>query len=914
MSIESQGFNSTDIAVIGMSLKTPGADNLDEFWNIIKNGHNVVTDYSNIDEKKVLMYEQKVSGKQKFIKANTNIKGIELFDADFFDINAKDASNMDPQQRLFLECAWHALENAGYDSKQYDGLIGMYAGVYANYYLLANLYSSLSDSNLFSEMQYMMSNEKDHTTTFAAYKMDLNGPVVTVQSACSTSLAAVHMACESLLNYSSDIILAGAATLTIPQRPGYYYYEGGLISKDGNCRPYDVDATGTIYSDGVGVVVLKRLSDAIEDGDTIHAIIKGSAMNNDGALRVGYTAPGVKGQQEVISRALMISGVEAESITYIEGHGTGTPLGDSIELQALQNAFRNLTDKVGFCALGSLKSNLGHLGPASGVCGMIKTILSMKNRVIPPNINFEMPNENLDVFNSPLYINTELTPWVTKTYPIRAGVSSFGLGGTNVHIILEEAPKINFNKTQSDKNKLLIISARSYSALRKKIEDLYYFFDKHPDVNLDDTAYTLQVGRRSFEHRCYITLKCIKELKEAIANNGKGFKVSYVDNKHKSSVFYVLNNDSMCDDIFINELCKEEGYFNELWCKCNSIIKDRYLTDINNLNDNDIHYNTTKNLRKFVEQYCIGSAFIDLGVIPKGLIGDGIGIFVNAVLANVFDFKDGLELMRLYNCIKSSDNNKKYISEYLQYLKNISYKKERFINYTSFEGEKLKMAEVSSIDFWINIVEKRFDLYDSIVDVKNNDEIFIFFNAIRDKSVFNKLNNKNCILLKDINNDKGNIENIYNALGELWLKGININWNNYHRSEKRKRIPLPLYPFERKRYWVDAKEYKTSNKKFSKKSSYIYLYGEKLKNYVPPRNEIEDIISEVWEDTLGIKPVGIKENFFELGGNSLLASSIYMKLKEEFDVDINLKDFLENQTVEEVSRLIESKKCTSIEE
>ncbi len=922
MSLSEIEINETDIAIIGMALRTPGADNVEQFWDILLNSYEVVSDYVALDEKVVLESEQNLGSADRFVKANTAIKGIDLFDAEFFDIRSNDAAIMDPQQRLFLECAWEALENAGYDVNQYSGTIGLYGGVYANYYLLTNLFPSYNDNSLFSEMQMMISNEKDHATTFIAYKMNLNGPVVTVQSACSTSLAAVHMACESLLTYSSDIILAGAATVTIPQRPGYYYYEGGILSKDGHCRPYDANASGTIYSDGVGVVVLKRLSDAVRDGDNIYAVIKGSAMNNDGSMRVGYSAPGVKGQIEVITRAHMVSGVNPETITYIEGHGTGTPLGDRIELEALHQVFTKRTKKKGFCALGSVKSNIGHLGPASGVCGLIKTVLSIKNAIIPPSLNFETPNEYLDSFDSPFYVNTVVCPWVTEGYPRRAGVSSFGLGGTNVHVVLEEAPEVS-EVSEGRKVKLFSVSARTYSALRKKLEDLLNFLKKNPEMNSSDISYTLHVGRKAFEHRCFMAFEDINEVIETIENNGRGFAVSYVKDESTLPIFFVFGGECRVRYEIINQLCNQEKGFRRRWNECCTLIRNTYNIDIGSVCNNNYMYEnkTVQGFVQFALQYALAGLWKDWGIEPKGLIGFGIGLYVCGCIADIFSLEEAIEFVRLYCCV----NNDNYFSveskdsflKYNQFVKKVNYRHGSLPVYTFDTFETLYAEETHNYNFWENVIIKKMEHSINVLNITAVDRaVFIVMNDIMSLNgmlLLDEIKNKNCSVYASIgNSEKAGIKQLYEALGYVWLKGVNVNWYKFYKDEKRRRVPLPTYPFERKRYWVEEGKKKATLLNRKRSVSYLFLKPDQLKNYVPPRNEIEDIIAEIWEDSLGIKPVGIKDNFFELGGNSLIGAAIHMHIKDVFDIDMDLRSFFENQTVESMAQFVKNKQSQGI--
>ena len=430
-----------DIAIIGMTGRFPGARNLEEFWHNLRDGVESISVFTD-EELTAAGIDPGTLNDPRYVKIGTVLDGVELFDARFFGFNPREAEIIDPQQRLFLECAWEALEQAGHNPDIYPGLIGVYAGAGSNTYRLFNLLGPAGHRASVSDYQLMLGNNNDFLTTRVSYKLGLRGPSMSIQTACSTSLVAVHVACQSLLNYQCDVALAGGVSVYLPQKRGYQYEEGGIMSRDGRCRAFDAKATGLAPGSGVGVVVLKRLADAVADGDTIYAIIKGSAINNDGSLKVGYTAPNVDGQAAVIATAQAVAGVAPRTIGYIEAHGTGTVVGDPIEFTALNQVFRQSTDARGICAIGSLKTNIGHADAAAGVAGLIKAALALKHKKIPPSLNFEEPNPAIDFANSPFYVNTKLTDWKTNGQPRRAGVSSFGIGGTNAHVIVEEAPEL----------------------------------------------------------------------------------------------------------------------------------------------------------------------------------------------------------------------------------------------------------------------------------------------------------------------------------------------------------------------------------------------------------------------------------------------------------------------------------------
>ena len=431
-------MTDSDIAIISMAGRFPHAPHLDDFWRNLRDGRESVVQLSD-EELLAAGVDAAMLQNPDYVKSGVFLDDYDLFDNSFFGLTPREAALIDPQQRVFLECAWEALEAAGYDAARYAGAIGVFAGVSISTYLI-NLFSNRSELGTVSTFQLLMSNDKDFLPTRVSYKLDLHGPSVTVQTACSTSLVAVHLACQSLLNGESDMALAGGASIPIPQRRGYLYQEGNINSPDGHCRAFDADAQGTIGGSGVGVVLLKRLADALDDGDTIHAVIKGSAVNNDGAMKVGYTAPSVEGQAKVVAEALSIAGVDPDTVTYIEAHGTGTTLGDPIEIAALQKVFAARTTKKNFCGIGSVKTNIGHLDTAAGVAGLIKTVLALRHKELPPSLHFTRPNSKIDFANSPFYVNASLRAWENGETPRRAGVSSFGIGGTNAHVVLEEAP------------------------------------------------------------------------------------------------------------------------------------------------------------------------------------------------------------------------------------------------------------------------------------------------------------------------------------------------------------------------------------------------------------------------------------------------------------------------------------------
>src|SRR5947209_4621823 len=489
----------TDIAIIGMVGRFPGARTLAQFWRNLTQGVESVSFFPQDPG-----FPTSISP-GKYVPARAVVDDIELFDPTFFGYSPAEASIMDPQQRLFLECSWEALEDAGYDPGAYPGAISLYAGSTTNTYLLTQ-FSPQELPRVLNDFQTVISNDKDFLVTRVSYKLNLRGPAVNVQSACSTSLVAVHLACQSLLTGESDRAMAGGVCVRLPQTLGYWHQPGGIYSSDGHCRAFDKTADGAIPGNGLGIVVMRRLADAERDGDHIYAVIKGTAINNDGSAKVGFTAPSIAGQSSVIAEAMAIGGVSPEEIQYVETHGTGTSLGDPIEIAALTQAFQAVSGGEVRCAIGSLKPNIGHLDAAAGVAGFIKAVLALKNETIPPSLHFETPNPDIDFGETPFFVNKALTEWKSNGKVRHAGVSSFGIGGTNAHVVLEEAPRLARPRSGTE-DCLLVLSARTSAQLNTAVTNLAAHLKEHQDLNPGDVAYTLQTGRRAFGHRAILHAK-----------------------------------------------------------------------------------------------------------------------------------------------------------------------------------------------------------------------------------------------------------------------------------------------------------------------------------------------------------------------------------------------------------------------
>ena len=641
-----------DIAIIGMSGRFPGAKGIAPFWENLRDGVESISFFST-EELAARGVPSFMLNNPAFVNAGALLDDVEMFDANFFGINPKEAEILDPQQRLALECSWEALENAGYDPERYPGLIGVFASGSPSAYFLYNLYPNLELRLLLGNFQLTLNNDREFLSTRISYKLNLKGPSVNVQTACSSSLVSIHLASQSLLNYQCDMALAGGVSIRM-LKGGYVYQEGGIVSPDGHCRAFDAKAQGTVFGSGVGMVVLKRLEDALADGDSIYAVLKSSAINNDGSAKIGYTAPSVEGQAKVIAEALAISRIDPESISYIEAHGTGTSLGDPIEVAALNEVFRAKTEKKGFCALGTVKTNVGHLDAAAGVTGIIKTALSLKSGMIPPSLHYEQPNPQIDFENSPFYVNTRLSEWKRNGTPRRAGVSSFGIGGTNAHAILEEAPPRG-ESGESRPWQLLLLSAKSDTALEAATGNLVSYLKESPDAKLADVAYTLQVGRGEFQYRRMLVCRSVDEAVAALESlDHRRVFSSSVETKHRPVVFMFSGQGSQYVNM-TRGLYESEPEFRkqvDLCCELLRVPLGFDLREVLYAGEERAEEATQKLSQTYITQpalfvieYALARLWMQWGIRPEAMIGHSIGEYVAACLSGVFSLEEALALV-----------------------------------------------------------------------------------------------------------------------------------------------------------------------------------------------------------------------------------------------------------------------------
>ncbi|MGO9601875.1 MAG: SDR family NAD(P)-dependent oxidoreductase [Candidatus Binataceae bacterium] len=675
MSSPSADAVSEGIAIIGMHCRVPGASDPETFWRNLRDGVDSVRFFSD-DELEGAGVDRALLKNPHYVKAKPCIEDLDKFDAEFFGINAREAALIDPQHRIFLEAAYHALESAGYDTQRWPGLTGVFASVNMSRYLITNLGTNPQAFGLGGLFEAIITNDKDYLAPRLAYHLNLRGPSVMVQTACSGSLVAIVEGCKSLANYECDMALAGGVSLLLPQCAGYLHQEGGLFSPDGHVRPYDAKANGTVFGDGLGIVVLKRLEDALAGGDNILAVIRGWAVNNDGSSRMGFTAPGVAGQSDVIAAAQEMAQVDPRTIGFVEGHGSGTPLGDAIEVEALRRAFGGESDRGASCAIGSVKSNVGHLYSAAGVVGLIKTVLALQHQTIPPTANFSEPNPALRLDQSPFYVNRESIEWRTDAgAPRRAGVSSFGLGGTNAHVVLEEAPGNADPGEPASDFELIPISARSAKALETLSQELADHLEHAP--RLSDVAHTLQSGRRALPFRRALIAESTADACAVLRSRDKERLFESADQSGPRQIAFMFSGVGDHYPNMAAGLYRDEPVFKEEFDRCGALLQPHLGVDLREIVfDRDdqsgkgksegakldfaamVKRNrgagkTPRRLDQsrysqpaaFAIDYSLARLWMSWGITPAAMIGHSIGEYAAACIAGVFSLPDAAMLV-----------------------------------------------------------------------------------------------------------------------------------------------------------------------------------------------------------------------------------------------------------------------------
>ncbi|HHO59211.1 MAG TPA: acyltransferase domain-containing protein, partial [Thiotrichales bacterium] len=882
------------IAIIAMSGRFPGASNLENFWRNIREGIESITFYTNEELREAGMPEALLNDPD-YVPASIKLDDVEMFDATFFGYSPRQAQAIDPQQRFFLECAWEVMERAAYAPGEYPGRVGVFAGVSTNGYLNSLIHSGGNSAGVqvtsFNDLDMRMGNDKDFLTTRVSYNLNLTGPGVTLQTACSTSLVATHLAIQALRTGDCDMAIAGGSCIRNYDTFGYRYQEGGILSPDGHCRAFDADAQGTVSGDGTTAVLLKRLSDAIADGDQIYAVIKGSAINNDGSEKIGYTAPAVKGQAEVIAAAQAQAGVDARSISYIEAHGTGTPLGDPIEIEALSQVFRQQTNDRNFCAIGSVKTNLGHLDSAAGVAGLIKTTLSLWHEELPPSLHYHAPNPQIDFDNNPFYVNAELTPWQSDTAPRRAGVSSFGIGGTNVHVVLEEAPVIDASTPAQDWQ-LLLLSARTATALETMTDNLHDFLRASPGVNLADVAYTLQLGRQTFTHRRAILCRDVADAIDVLASrNPARINDSVVEDTDRPVVFMFTGQGAQYPSMG-QRLYLTRPYYREQVDLCCDRLQPHIGLDLRailypadeDLEQARIQLNRTEitQCALFVTEYALAKLWMSMGIAPAAMIGHSIGEYTAACLAGVMSLDDALKLVakrgelmgaletgsmlavslseaeltpRLPENIEIATINgvqmcavsgpheaieafadtlaqqavqtqklhtshafhsfmmEPVLESFTDYVSAITLSPPQIPYLSNVSGNWINDEAATDAGYYATHLRRTVRFAEGLSKLfARPDHVFLevgpghTLSSLARHHPDRQPEQQVVSSLRHVRDKLPDEAFLWQAIGQLWLAGARPDWAALHQSQRRHRLLLPTYPFERQRYWVEQSD------------------------------------------------------------------------------------------------------------
>jgi len=972
------------VAIIGMAGRFPGASDIDQLWDNLCRGVESITNFSK--EELGPGIDQAVIDNPDYVPARGIVEGADLFDATFFGIGPMEARLMDPQHRIFLELCWTAMENAGYDSESFAGMIGVYAGVGDNHYYPNNVLAHPDLVNMVGNAIVGYGNEKDYIATRVSYCLNLTGPGVSANTGCSTTLLAVDNAFNALINYECDMALAGGVDIYVPQKSGFLYQDGGVFSKDGHCRPFDDSATGTMFCDGTGVVVLKRLADAIADGDRIYAIVRGSAKNNDGANKVSFLAPSVEGQAKVIAMAQALANIEPEDISYIEAHGTGTPLGDPMEIEALTKVFRYQTDKKQFCLLGSIKGNIGHPTIASGVAGLIKTALCLYHEKIPATLHFKKPNARIDFQNSPFLVVDKLTLWPRSSRPRIAGVSSFGFGGTNVHSIMEESPMVQPSGI-SRPVQLLMLSARTANALEKMTDNLRKYLTQNLAERLADVSYTLQRGRRYHAHRRYLICKDIPDAIDMLVKPDPMRSHTRICDTRDPGVIFMFPGQGTQYVNMGKNFYNHEPLFKKNLDQCCDILQAHLGCDLRDFLFPEEHdyEKTSQSLQNtfytqpalFTIEYSLARLLQHWGIKPAAMIGHSVGEFVCACLAGVFSLEEALRLVatrgRLISNLpagsmlsvrRSAEEIETRLPKNIQLaaanspmlcvvsgphaaieqfgaelMKDDIPCKKLFTSH-AFHSAMMDpvvdkfIAEVARAEMkppqipFVSTVTTQWISDKDATDpaywgrhlrmpvrfshgirtlLKENMGIFL---EVGPRSTGTTLarqhgdaHNKVLAAATMAESYNGNAEwtALLSALGYLWANGVTPDWQKFYENEKRHRIPLPTYPFERKKYWVDYIPRNASPQISNPaEADSEWADGDTSAASLQPDTMGQDKLIlkliAIFEETSGLSFTGIDTatTFLEMGMDSLLLSQVAYKIQKDYGVKIVFSQLMRN--------------------
>ncbi|MEX3952768.1 amino acid adenylation domain-containing protein [Paraburkholderia sp. EG287B] len=984
-----------DIAIIGMAGRFPGAGSVAELWRNLVAGVESVRALGD-SELLAAGVDPALLADPRYVKRKGVLDDVDRFDAAFFGYPPREALLMDPQQRLFLETGWQALEHAGYANVGYTGRIGVVGGTGRSGYLLQ--YLDARPESAAELFQTTILNEKDFLSTRLAYKLNLRGPALTVQTACSTSLVAVHVACQQLLLDECDIALAGGVSLEMPHGTGYLHQEGHILSADGRCRPFDSRAQGTVRGSGGAIVVLKRLSAALADGDNVWAVIKGSAINNDGNAKMGFTAPAADGQADVIEHALARAGVDPASIGFVEAHGTATPLGDPIEVHALTRAWRRHTDARQFCALGSLKSNVGHLDAAAGVTGLIKAALSVHHGKIPATLHFESANPKLELEKSPFWVNDTLTDWPRTATPRRAAVSSFGIGGTNAHVILQEAPSQAARERKGDAAfHVLALSAKSERALQAMTDNLASHLRDNPAADLGDIAYTLQLGRTHFPHRRVVVCDSASAALEALtalpaARSGTGVPAP------SARVTYLFPGQGLQQVNMGRDLYASEAVFRDCVDHCAQLLQPLMDLDIRTVlyPPADVSGATDAARERlmqtsitqpalFVVEYALVRQLEHWGVRPNAMMGHSLGEYVAACVAGVMSLPDALKLVVMRGQLiqalpagsmlaveASAQELAPYVANgvdlavvnaarscvlagpaeqidavqvrlddaglrckrvatshafhsamldpalesFMALVRQVELRAPHIPYITNVTGTWVTNEQAIDPAHWVRHMRQTVRFAEGLDTLlQSPDGLFV---EVGPGHAFTSIVRRHAdsanarVATATLSGAPGwsDCGALALSIGRLWVAGVAPCWDKLQEGAKRRRAALPGYPFERQRFWPQARNTSPARAvALQPRQSALEpdaAASHDASTVASSHDTVESQLTRIFAEVLGMPSVAATDNFFELGGTSLSALSVILQVEQLIGHQLPAAALLESPTVQALAASLQT--------
>jgi phthiocerol/phenolphthiocerol synthesis type-I polyketide synthase E len=964
-----------------MACRFPGAETPEELWKNLVGGVESISSLGHLDA---------ATGHQA---ACGVVENADRFDAAFFGYAPREALLLDPQHRVFLECSWAALEDAGYDPARYPGTIGVYAGSSHTQYPSV-LLSQRHRLGAVSEFQIRIATGMDFLTTRVAYKLGLTGPAITVQTGCSTSLVAIHLAAQALLAGDCDMALAGGVTLHVPAEPGEYT-DGGILSRDGHCRAFDAAANGTVGGDGAGVVVLRRLADALADRDHIRAVLRGSAVNNDGFDKIGYTAPSIEGQARVVRAAQLIAEVAPETVTYIEAHGTGTPLGDPIEIAALTKAFRQGTDRRGFCRIGSIKTNIGHTDAAAGVAGFIKTVLALQHRELPPSLHFHAPNPKIDLAGSPFVIPTCRTPWETAGTPRRAGVSSLGIGGTNAHVVLEEWPEPPTDP--GPPRHLLVLSAKTRSALDAATGRLREHLRRNPDIALADAAWTLQVGRQEQRYRRFVVAERAVDAAVGLAEASSAGMVGAVAEAGRPSVVFLFPGQGGQHVGMARDLYQHQPAFAAAIDECAELARLPLGLDLRTVlyptgdperARQQLATMALGQVTVFVVEYALVQLLAAWGVQPGLVLGHSLGAYAAACTAGVFSLPDALRLVvergRLLDrlavgamlavrlpeqevrelladdlslaaingvnqCVVSGpaarvgalaaalnasgiDARRLHIpagahstladpilAEFEERVSQLELRAPSLPWVSDTTGTWATADGPTRPEYWTAHLRQPVRFGDALATVLGAPgQVLVEVGPGRTLITLARQHpgfgdTLAVPMLSHAAESTSDLAVSLAAAGRLWSAGVPLDWTRLHEDERRRRVALPTYPFQGQRYLVEAPAEAQVDLAGAEP---ILLPGlprddDGSPSLPPPSgSEREQAVCMIFAEILGLARVDPGDNFFHLGGDSLIATQLTAWIRRSYQTNLSLKEVFTAPTPQALAALLDRRLST----